>query len=1121
MSHLFSEWQLIIKRSLANWRLLSTIMVGVLIAVALLSSTPLYSNAINDLGLKRSLQQQQIELLDLHVFSPYDFANYQGFQDSTDFINRQVSRNIRTIIREDETWIKTQSYLVAWADRPVPTGAMRPTGHFQVFSNLEEHITLVEGQFARPVPDNLSRRELEDPEFAIEGMIGSETAEIFGVGVGDRLIFRTGFGVDERQINIDLTAIIDPLDLSEEFWFLKTDVFTVLSEGGNIAPIFIPEETLFNGVAGVIPATKAQYNWLYFVDIEKISSENAGNIRNAVNRMERQILANLPRTALLTNIQGVIGQYQEKLLYTQIPLFLIVSQIVAVILYYLITVANMLIERQAGEIALFRSRGASTRQIVGIYLAEGLIITAIGGAVGPFLGASVFSLMGTTAAFFPLTGGGLLPIRFSGMVFLLAGAAAILSLLALVVPAIQAARRSMVHQRQQAARPVGASFLQRFYLDLVILAFGGVLYWELQERGSLITIGIFGGLNMDPLLLVTPMLLMIAVAIIFLRFFPLFISLATRLGGYIKSTPVVLGLWYIARNPIHYGRLILLLIMAASVGMFSATFLGTLERSYDERALFSAGSDVRLEKFNEWGTSKKTLQERYSGLPGVEDSSFTNRADGRVGTMFTETYLTLLAVDPANFSRISWYREDFSDKPLAELMELLAADEPIEQGLKLPEGAETLGIQVYPEMGNPEIRVMATIKDDHDRYREYELGTTDIDTDGWQYLEVDFASENIGFLITPPLTLTNIFVTYQGQSRFFGNPGGIYFDDLKVGGPFSAEPVVIEDFETMGDWAIAVDSSSGSFSRGQSGTDRFEIDTETVYSGNAAAHLSWNHRRGFIEKGIFAGVDSRPLAAIVSNTFLERAKVEVGDEILIRIPGEFIPVVIKEVIDYFPTLDPEQKGFVIVNLDRLSSPRSLLGVSPIKPNEGWLRLTDDPELRAETIDILKTHKYGAYTLYDTEAMIMGLESDPLAGAGWSGVLMIAFLGVVLVSSLGFVVYNYLSAQGRQLDFAILRTLGFSLRQIIGLVCFEQLFIIVAGMGIGTILGERLSYIMMPFLQLTEKGERVMPPFILTINWQTIGIAYAVIAGAFIITISLVILFFSRVAIYRALRMGDV
>ena len=1121
MSHIFSEWQLIIRRSLANWRLLSTLMVGVLIAVALLSSTPFYSNAINDLGLKRTLEGRPIELLDLHAFTPYEFVSYQNFNESSDFINRQVDRNIRSIVRQQETWVKSQAYFAGWADRPLPTGADRPTGHFQAYSNLEDHVILVDGEFAKPSPENLTRQEWEDPDFAVEGMIGSETAGLFNVGVGDGLVFVVGSGIDQRIITIELTGIIDPIDPREEYWFLKTDVFTVPSGGPPVAAIFVPEETLFNAVSAVMPSTRIQSNWLYFIDVTKIDSGNAANIRNAINRMERQILANLPRSALFTNTPSVIGQYQEKLLFTQIPLFLIVSQIIAVILYYLITVSNMLIERQAGEIALFRSRGASTRQIVGIYLVEGLIITVIGVAVGPFLGASIFSLMGTTDSFFPLTGGGLLPIRFSNMVFILAAGAAVLCLLALLVPAIQAARRATVHQRQAAARPVGKPFLQRFYLDLVVLGFGGVLYWELQERGSLLTIGVFGGLNMDPLLLVTPMLLMLAVAIVFLRFFPILLVMATKLVRYIKITPVVLGLWYIARNPIHYGRLILLLIMAASVGMFSATFLGTLERSYDERALFTAGSDVRLEKFKDWQVTQTKLENQYAELPGLEDVSFAYRTDARVGTMFTETHLSLLAVDPATLSQVSWYRDDFSEKSLPELMGLLTDDNPIRQGLALPDRTETIGVRVYPERGNPEIRVYATVMEGTGRLLEYQLGTTDIDTDDWQLMEVKISPLISGLPPTPPLTLINVYINYLERTRFFGEPGGVYLDAIQVEGPFSSEPVVIEDFDSMDDWVMAGSVSAGSFTTGRSGTDRFELNTETVYSGESSVRLGWNHRRGTIERGIAANVDSRPMEAIVSNTFLDRANLEVGDEVLVRKTGEFIPVVIREAIDYFPTLDPERTPFVIISLNRMTSPRNVLGSRPLTPNESWLTLTDDPELRAETVEILDSPKYRASELYDSQAMIKEFAADPLAGAGWGGVLMIAFLGVVLVSSLGFIVYNYLSAQGRQLDFAILRTLGFSLRQIIGLVCFEQLFIILAGMGIGTLLGERLSYIMIPFLQLTETGERVLPPFILTINWQTIGIAYAIIAAAFFVTISLVILFFSRVAIYRALRMGDV
>ena len=107
-----------------------------------------------------------------------------------------------------------------------------------------------------------------------------------------------------------------------------------------------------------------------------------------------------------------------------------------------------------------------------------------------------------------------------------------------------------------------------------------------------------------------------------------------------------------------------------------------------------------------------------------------------------------------------------------------------------------------------------------------------------------------------------------------------------------------------------------------------------------------------------------------------------------------------------------------------------------------------------------------------------------------------------------------------MEFAILRTLGFSLRQIIGLVCFEQLFVIGTSMGIGTFIGLRLGPFMMLFLQLAGQGGSVLPPFVLTTDWFTIGIAYIALTVAFIGTITLVILFFSRVALHRTLRIGD-
>jgi len=1120
MSMFFSAWRLVVRRSLANWRLLSCVIIGVLVAVALLSSTPLYSNVLSDLGLAHALSEQTPELLDVHIYAPNYPLDYADYQKGQAFIDQQASRNISKVIRQEERYIRSQTFYAAWTDRPIPDDSDRPRGYWQVFTGLEKHITLVSGRYPNPIPSGLSPEELADPGLEIEAMIGSQTAERFGVGVDDRLLFISTQGNPPQQITVKLTGIIDPTDPKEEYWFLYSDMFTVAGDGPLTAPLFIPEQTLFDGISRIVPYATATYHWFYYVDVGKINTQNAAAIETGIKRMSEQIITELPNSSLLTSIDSVISSYQQKLLYTQIPLFLLVFQIVGIILYYVVTVANMVIERQSTEIALLRSRGASTLQIFNVYFMEGLIISAFGGAAGPFLGAFVFSLLGRTAPFIPLSGGGLLPVRLTTSVFLLAAGAAVLCLFALLVPAIQAARRGVVHQRQHAARPPRAPFWQRFYLDLVLLVIGGVLYWEMRERGSFLTEHIFEGTDIDPLLLITPILLMVAVAIVFLRLFPLIIGLAARLGKYVTNASMMLGLLYMARNPIHYQRLVLLLMMAASVGMFSASFLGTLERSYDERVMYATGSDVRLEGLYDWTTGKDALWDRYSGVAGVEEVSLAYRGSGQLGAQFAQVGFNIFAIEPESFKNVSWYREDFSEKTLPELMALLAEDQPVEQGIILPDGTEKICLWVRPVMAQPDLFVFVKIRDGKGYYRDYEMGS--LGSEDWQCLEAELVKEDSYFVPTPPISLHSIYITRRGTG-FWEPPRGVNFDDLAVYGSFSSDPVIVEDFEDLSEWRTVSLASSAWSSTGIPATnDTFTVDTQVVHNGGASGRFGWVSSWSFGYRGLYPNLDARPLSVITSRSFLSRAGVEVGDIVSIRMPGQFIPAVITAVVDYFPTLDPGEGAFIIANLDRAANIRNLkLGGESFYPNEVWLNVTDDEQLRGEALQILGSGKYLARQVYDRQEMLDIARADPLVAAGWGGILMVAFLGVILVSGLGFVVYSYLSAQGRQLEFAILRTQGFSLRQIIGLVGFEQLFIIITGMGIGTLIGLQLSTVMMPFLQLTERGQRVLPPFIAAIDWYTISIAYIILAVAFLFTISLVILFFSRVAIHRVLRMGDV
>jgi len=1127
MSLFFSALQLVLRRSLANWKLLSCVIIGVVVAVALVSSTPLYSNTLGDLGLARALRDKPAELVNMQVYAPSYPITTDDYQRNWSIIRNQVSRNIGSVVQQEEQYIKTQTFYAGWADRPIPTGSNRPKGHFQVFTNIDKHITLLDGRYPEPFPAGLEPEELLEPGLEIEAMIGSDAAKLFDVWVGDRLVLFYGWGKYPVRVTVRLTGIIDPIDPEEAFWFLNQDLFMLQDDVGQstegpTAPLFVPEQTLFEGIGRLVPNLKATYYWYYYIDTDKITSANATSIKRGIQRMERQIVAELPRSSAFTTLDSIITVYEQKLLFTQIPLFLLIFQIVGIILYYVVTVANMVIDQQAGEIALLRSRGASTGQIMGIYFTEGLLISALGGVVGPFLGALVFTLLGKTAPFLPLTGGGFLEIRFSAMVFILAAVSAVLCLIALLLPAMRAARMGVVAQRQNIARPPRTPFWQRYYLDIMLLVVGGVLFWELSERGTLTSQNFFGEIGIDPLLLVTPILFMIAAAIIFLRLFPLIIALAARLSRYTSNTSVVLSLRYMARNPMHYGRLILLLMMAASVGMFSASFLGTLERSYDERAKYTTGSDIRLSGIYDYRSGKEAIVDNYSEIPGVEAVSVGFRGNAVMGSLFTQIDLNLLAVDPDTFAEVGWFREDFARNSLTELMNILAEDQPIENGLPLPDGTERIGVWVYPLQAHSGLLLTARIKDGKGHYVDYELGMPD--TEDWHYLETDLLRPISDTVPPPPLTLQCIFARIkQVDYRSRELPRAIYLDNLQVGGSFSAEPVVVEDFEDVSGWVTVADEAAGGSAAGMPTTrDTITASTEVVHDGVTSGKLTWAQKRSFGYRGLYPNLDIRPLSIIASQSLLDRTGVSAGSLVTLRLPGQYIPVIIEEVIDYFPTLDPASKGIALANIDRVTSIRNLTLSGNIRfyPNEVWLTATKDLEQRETVIETLTSPKYRARDFYDQEALIAKAKADPLVAAGWGGILIIAFLGVILVSGLGFVVYAYLSARGRQLEFAILRTLGFSLRQIIGLICLEQVFVIGSGMGIGTLLGMQLSSVMMPFLQLTEMGHKVLPPFIPVTDWFTIGIAYIILAVAFILTISLVILYFSKVAIHRALRIGE-
>ena len=108
----------------------------------------------------------------------------------------------------------------------------------------------------------------------------------------------------------------------------------------------------------------------------------------------------------------------------------------------------------------------------------------------------------------------------------------------------------------------------------MLLILGIVLFRQLTEQGSLAARNLLGEVAVNQMLLAVPGITLIAAAMVLLRLFPVVMSLASRVLAPRLPPGVVLGLWQMARNPTHYSRLALLLILMAGLGIFAASFGG-------------------------------------------------------------------------------------------------------------------------------------------------------------------------------------------------------------------------------------------------------------------------------------------------------------------------------------------------------------------------------------------------------------------------------------------------------------------------------------------------------------------------------------------------------------------
>lgn len=1109
---------LAIRRSFAGRGMMGVMALGIVVAATLLASAPIYARAMSDLGLRFFVKDELgaryavwVEMGELPVATPDGIA-------LRDAVQKQIDGRTGWFAASEARGITLGKFLI---ENPSAPDERLILGQPRSLTGYQDHVNLLSGRLPAAAGDTL------------ETAMGQRAAEAAGLKVGDRFMMRDTIDNCIRKFEIDpdnppppcdpnallsfqfpatLTGIVAPKDEEDAWWALgATQLFNTIEQPRPepaIAPMFADESALLQLAGSKLPTYRASASWFVYADADALSHKNFARARADLTALRTELE---PHLAFTTHPLGeTLDNYRKSSSFQQKPLTILLLQITAIALFYVAIVAALLIERQAAEIALLRSRGASMGQILLLFLIQGLVIGIPAMLAAPFLAAGATALLGLTPLFDNVSDGAFLPAGVPPLAFAMGAGGVALSLAAFILPGAAAATKSATSLRRAQARP-GVSFIQRYFLDLGLAGAALLLLFELRERGSVFTPSATGGLTSDPLLLASPALLIGAAAALILRFYPLLLRSVSAITSRRSGPAVSLGLRQVVRAPAQYTQLTLLLMMSVAVGAFAASYTATVDRSYRDRAGFEAGADLRAAS-SASGPLVGDSAEREAELakiPGVARATSVYRSDGQVAAAGTGGQLfQLLAVDPQPARDMLWSRADLADGSLAELLDRIASD-PAAPGRALPGKPAAISVWLNGGEQMASVTVWARIRDAKGQYALAELGEADTSRQ-WKRMTASLAGK---FSDEPayPFTLAAILLSEPG-GRFGVAYPPLYVDDITVADS-GGTVAVVDDFEGPQRWSA--------FQTRDKEQDTFATAQEQVHGGKGAGKLTFRPGASKDSRGIFINGQITPIPVLVSETFAASTGFRTGVNGYLLTGSNFlVPVSVKGEFRLFPTTQSAEGPVVVMNRDLLmewADLANLLGRGSIGPTEVWLTLSPDADLKAVKRGLALSTAKLDHTVSLRETLDRN-EKNPLIAAGGSGILVLAFGAVMALVAAGLLASLRAAVARRRGEFALIHAMGMSRLQLFRMLALEYTVVFAAGTGAGAVLGLLLGRQMLSFLNVTEDGAKVEPPFILVTHWLLVGIGLALVLAIFAAALVMATRTVNRTSDAQALRL---
>jgi len=537
----------------------------------------------------------------------------------------------------------------------------------------EQHLALVDGNFLADIPH---------PTGAFDILVSRAIADQMGVQVGETYIAydlraMRRFEANPTKFEMRVAGIWEPADSRAEFWEYSQLPLDNL--------LFVAETTFAQRISPALNDEIYQALWYLPLDAEEIYVSDIPPLLTRIALLQRQATRLLPGTTLDVSPVKVLERYQAAATALTTLLYAFSVPIVALIVAFVALMIALTVERQRNQIAALRSRGATAAQVSAITLLEGGLLGGLALLLALPLSLLIAYSIGQVRSFLDFTLATDLRVGLTWATARFGVAALALLLIAQVTPTLSAAQHTIVTYKRERARALRPPWWQRAWLDVLLLLPAGYGAYLLRQQGRLVaTVDTLPADPLqNPLLFLVPALSIFALTLLLLRVLPWLMKTLAWLGAQTRSVGFLLAARQLARAPGVYAAPLGLLILTLSLATYTASLAATLDNHLHDQQFYWVGADAGLIdagdeiELGDGATGNVTRWRflpvsEYRRLPGVQAAARVGRYDARVQTGAGFKAGAFIGVDRVDFAQVAFWRDDFAAASLGELMNQLA-----------------------------------------------------------------------------------------------------------------------------------------------------------------------------------------------------------------------------------------------------------------------------------------------------------------------------------------------------------------------------------------------------------------------------------------------------------------